>query len=158
MAEAAPNAYFDGLMTGFNPGGDQDRKGVLENQKLHVYMNYPECYFDEEEDVEEYVKTIKKMLPYSKFVKLFKIDKEEFEKDEYEDFIYEQMVEDAFPDMDWETFLEAVNDASEIDEDAYEDVTDELLNAGVVCYAEFDDFNDEWDEERVYDPIAKKWN
>ena len=50
MAEAAPMAYFDGMMAGFNAGGDQAKKGVLENKPLHLYIDYPDDEWDEEEE------------------------------------------------------------------------------------------------------------
>ena len=162
MAEASPNAYFEGLMSGFNPGGDQAQKGVLQNKKLHVYTKYPDDDFcdegDDEEAYEEYIKAIKKLLPYSKFVKLFKIDKDEFEKEEYEDFIYDQMIENEFPEIDYEDFLDAVYGCSKIDEDSFYDITEELSESGVVCYEDFEADGDEWDEEDIYDPITKEWN
>lgn len=162
MAEAAPTAYFDGQMAGFNASGDQAKKGVLEDKQLHIYIDYPEESFDgffddDEEAQEEYVKAMKKLLPYSKFVKLFKIDKEEFGKEEYDDFIYDQMIENEFPDIDYDDFMDAVNNCAEIDEDAFYDITDDLSEAGVVPFEDYNGNDDEWNEEMIYDPIAKKW-
>lgn len=162
MAEAAPMAWFDGQMSGFDAGGRQAKKGVLEDKQLHVYIDYPEEAFDgffddDEETQEEYVKAMKKLLPFSKFIKLFKIDKAEFGKEEYDDFIYDQMIENEFPDIDYDDFMDAVGNCAEIDEDAFYDITDDLSEAGVVPFADYDGDDDEWDEEMIYDPIAKKW-
>lgn len=94
-------------------------------------------FLDDFEDVAEYKEAIKKLLPYSKFVKLFKIEKEDFEKDEYDSFIFEQMIKNEFPDIDYDDFNDAVNGCSEIDEDSYYDVTCKLSDTGVVCFKAF---------------------
>ena len=184
MAEVAPNAYFEGLMSGFNPGGDQAQKGVLENKKLHIFRKYPDDFYDEDDEEtqdvyiepikksipflkydeddkeaqDEYIEAIEKLLPYSKFVKLFKIDKEEFKEEDYVDFIFYEMIENEFPEIDYEDFIDAVYGCSKIDEDSFYDITEELSESGVVCYEDYDAGDDEWDEENTYDPIAKKWN
>ena len=173
MAEAAPMAYFDGLMSGFNVGGDQAKKGVLENKLLYLYIDYPDDDFDDEDDFDdkygeeaqaEYIKAMKKLLPYSKFVKLFKVDKEEFAEEDYDDFIYDQMIDGGFPDIDYDDFMDALENCAKIDEDAFYEITADLSGAGVVSFddycgydEEWDEEDEEWDQERSYDPIAKKW-
>ena len=53
MAEVAPNASFDGTMSGFNTGGAQKLKGVLEKGLLHLYVKYPEADYEDFEDADE---------------------------------------------------------------------------------------------------------
>lgn len=57
MAVAAPNAYFNGLMFGFNAGGEQAKRGEMENECLHLYIDYPKDDFYDEEEHNEMIDT-----------------------------------------------------------------------------------------------------
>lgn len=55
MADAAPSAWFEGLMSGFNAGGEQAKKAELEDGLLKVLCQSPEddMWCDDEEYDEE---------------------------------------------------------------------------------------------------------
>ena len=50
MANVAPAACFDGVMSGFNAGGSQAFKAVLENGIMKVFNRYPKEDYDEDEE------------------------------------------------------------------------------------------------------------
>ena len=98
-------------------------------------------------------------LPYSKFCKLFKVDKDEFDKECYEEFIYEAG-DEGFPnEMDLDTFLDFCC-SSEIDEDKFEDAIEKVSELGIVDFSTFrDDIDrDEYAEKRIYDPVTKTYS
>nr|MBQ4456427.1 hypothetical protein [Clostridia bacterium] len=154
LAEAAPNSFFTGRISGFITGADVSQSAELKDRKLYLsdyVMNdetLPEIYVDE---------TLRK-LPYSKFCRLFKINKEDFDSDSYGDFIME-VSEEGFPtEMDYDTFLDYC-DSSEIDEDKYEAAIEKINELGVTDYETFcDSINeDDFSEKRVYDPVTKTY-
>ena len=96
MADVAPNAMFTGHMDGFITGADVSCSVELRDGLMHI----SEYAIPDEEFPELYTEDFKKKLPYAKFCKLFKVDKEEFDKDSYEEFIYEAGDEGSGADHD----------------------------------------------------------
>lgn len=101
LAAIAPTAYFKGYMTGFDPGADMGSRFELKNEKLHT----EDYYFEGDAYKDIWVEDFENKLSYSKFCKLFKIDKEEFVQDDFYDFITE-IAEEGFPSgIDYEEFV-----------------------------------------------------
>lgn len=153
LAEAAPNAYFTGLIEGFVTGAD-----VLHTAELNAgILSLSSSMVNDEDLPAVYAKYFKKKLPYAKFCKLFKVDKEDFDKECYDEFI-EQIGEDGFPE-DLDTFLDFCG-SSEIDEDKYDSAIEKIEELDILG---FDDFRDEipmedFAEKRYYNPVTKKYS
>lgn len=165
LAEAAPNAYFEGAINGFITGADVGHYGTLENGLLCLqnYYKSDECYDEDDEDdgfSEEYIKYFKKKISRVKFCKLFKIDKDEFDMECYEEFIAEAM-EHSFPikghDLDYDTFVELCD--SEIDEEQYAKALKTLEELEMMDFEKFCESADEMflSSPEYYDPITKKY-
>lgn len=155
MADVAPDATFRGSTEGFVTGADVSYSVELSDGLMHI----SECLIPNEEFPELYIKEFKEKLPYAKFCKLFKVDKEEFDKDSYEEFI-DEAGNEGFPnEMDYDTFIEICY-GSEIDEDKFEDAVEKVSELGIV---DFDTFRDEIDmdeyaEKSIYDPKTKTYS
>ena len=153
LAESAPNAYFTGLIEGFVTGADVSHTAEL-NAGILSLTSSMVC----DDDVPNlYAKYFKKKLPYAKFCKLFKVDKEDFDIDCYDEFI-EQVGYDGFPE-DVDAFLDFCG-SSEIDEDKYDSVIEKIEELDILS---FDDFRDEipmedFAEKRYYNPVTKKYS
>ncbi len=154
LAEAAPNAYFDGMISGFITGADVSHSGTLTDCKL-LLSNY---YVADETFPELYVEDVKKKLSYAKFCRLFKVDKEEFESDCYGDFLMDAMDEGFPSDMDYDSFMDLC-DCSEIDEEQFEAAIEKTAELGIV---DFETFRETFDEDAfcqtsIYDPVTKTY-
>ena len=155
LADAAPGAQFEGHITGFITGADVAHSGELIDGKLYLsdYM------IADEELPNLYVDEVEKKLPYSKFCKLFNVDKDEFEYDDYGCFL-EEAAEEGFPfEMDYETFVDFYEGFNP-SEEQYAAALEEIASLGIV---EFDTFResvnvDEYTEWSVYDPSTKKYS
>ena len=152
LSEAAPNAFFDGNINGFVTGADVSHIGKLIDGKLHL----TDYYVADETFPELYVEEVEKKLSYSKFCKLFNVDKEEFELEYYSDFIMEAS-EEGFPnEMDYDTFMEFC-DCAEIDEEQFENALNQVADLGIVDFETFcESINeDDFSTKSVYNPIEK---
>ena len=159
LAEVAPRAYFKGSINGFSGSVDQNLQAELKDSRLYI-----EEYFvdqgDEEGDGEyaQYVKFIKRELPYSKFCKLFKINKKEFDEESYNDFIND-MMDDSLLELDYETFSEY--GFGEINEDEFEEAMSKIADLNLITFHEFM-WEGYYDEDCgtttiIYDPIKKEY-
>lgn len=155
MADVAPNAAFQGHMDGFITGADVSCSAELREGLMYI----SEYAIPDEEFPELYTEDFMKKLPYSKFCKLFKVDKEEFDKESYEEFIYEAG-DEGFPnDIDYDTFIDLCF-GSEIDEDKFEDAIEKASELGVVDFDTFreDIDRDDYAEKRIYNPTTKTYS
>lgn len=132
LAKAAPDASFKGEISGNMTYVEVSQKAELKDGELHLY----DYYLEDDMLPIEYEKKIKKLLPYSRFCKLFKVDREDFEKNDYSDFITEAIGDEGFPNIDYDTFMDYC-DSAEIDEDKYESVIEQLQDLGLVDYDTF---------------------
>ncbi len=155
MADVAPNAMFTGHMDGFITGADVSCSVELRGGLMHI----SEYAIPDEEFPELYTEDFKKKLPYAKFCKLFKVDKEEFDKDSYEEFIYEAGDEGFPSDIDYDTFVDLCY-GSEIDEDMFDEAIEKVAELGIVDFDTFrDDIDrDEYAEKHIYDPKTKTYS
>ena len=155
MADAAPTAAFKGQIDGFITGADVSCRAELRDGLLYI----SEYAIPDEEIPELYIKDFKKKLPYSKFCKLFKVDKDEFDKDCYEDFILEAG-EEGFPDdIEYDTFVDLCY-GSEIEEEQFEEAIEKISELALVDFDTFRDSVDrnEYAEKHVYDPKTKAYS
>lgn len=158
LATAAPGASFKAKISGSTSYTQQELEASLENGILHICTYYE----GNEEADEAYGDYFQKALPYRKFVKLFHLDKEEFDKDCYEEFIASDIFEEDISEWDYDEFTDIFADyfAEDVDEDTFDEIM-ESFNA--LSIKSFDDFRfaheDEFGtrEEIDYDPISKTY-
>lgn len=161
LAEIAPRAYFKGSINGFSGTADQNLQAELKDSRLYIEKSYLDQGDIEEDGAHaQYVRFIKKELPYSKFCKLFKIDKEEFDEDEYNEVIYDMLLAyDSLHELDYETFTEY--DLSDIEEDEFCVAMDKISNLKLLSFDEFmsEGYFDEYcgTATIIYDPIKKEY-
>lgn len=151
LADAAPNASFEGSIDGFVTGADVNCNAVLSDGVLHL-SNFmiPDEAWDE-----VYLKAMKKKLPFAKFCRIFKVDKEEMDSSEYEDFLLEAS-DCGFPDdLEYDEFM-SMCPASQLEEDQYEEAREKVSGLGIVDMATFreDIDTEEYAEKQVYRPAG----
>lgn len=158
MAEAAPNAYFEAEIDGNTTYTMQNLKCELKDKLLRI-----ETFFENnDEETDAYSNYFQKKLPYRKFLKLFKLDEDDFDELMYDDFIVNNFDgdENVFADMEYDEFVDYIGDECEIDEDEYEEAMEKVRELDIKSYYDFTlDCEDELgsEEEFVYDPIAKEY-
>jgi len=154
LADAAPNAFFDGNISGFVTGADVGHYGRLENGLLCL-ENY---YRANEDNIDAYIKYLKKKISRLKFCKLFKIDKDEFDMERYNMFIKEAIDYD-FPDIDYDTFIALCG--SKADEEQFANAMKTLAEQEIMDFYSFSDSDEAWDiflsNPVYYNPISKKY-
>jgi len=154
MAEAAPMAGFSGSSEGYITGASVALNGELRKGLLHISH-----YYEAEEEWEEgYIEEIEKRVPYSRFIKLFQINMDEFDEDDYKDFIANIINEKYFPEMKYKRFKKYCRE-SKVDNERYEAAIEILKTKGVVDFDTYRSLTEDerWDPERIYDPVAKKY-
>ncbi len=159
MAEVAPNATFTASIDGFAGYADQSIDAKLSDGLLKVSTYYmaDDWRGDGERD---YFKSI---LPYDKFVKLFKVDDEEFDEDMYEDFLFDALgdfdsIGDFFEETDFDEFVELLEVECSLTEDEYDEVIEQftgLASESVSDYLDREDYAKR--EEYTYDPVKKEY-
>jgi len=159
LAEVAPRAYFKGSINGFSGSADQNLQAELKDSRVYIEEYYAD-QGDAEGDGEygQYVKFIKRELPYSKFCKLFKINKKEFDEESYNDFIND-MMDDSLLELDYERFSEY--GFGEINEDEFEEAMSKIADLNLITFDEFmcEGYFDEdcGTTTIIYDPIKKEY-
>ncbi len=159
IAEAAPEAYFEAEITGNTTYTVQSLNCELKDKILHI-----KTYFESnEEGPEAYIQYVLKLLPYNKFIDLFKVKSDDFDEDSYSEFIDDVSTyqDECFIDMEYDEFMENLNAYSadsELDEDEYEEIINSLQELNIRGYYEFmEDYDAGTSEELDYDPIAKSY-
>lgn len=159
LSEVSPNAYFKGCISGFSNCGDQWIEGELQNGVLKLSgSNVDQGDTEGDGEYGQYVNFIKKELPHSKFCKLFKINKEKFDEDSYDDFIND-MMDVSLSELDYETFCEY--EFSEITEEEFYEAMNKIGHLNLITFEDFmcDGYFDEdcSVSSIIYDPIKKKY-
>ena len=107
-------------------------------------------YFNPIDD-ESYWEYVKEILPYKQFIKLFSIDRDEFEEEEYEDFIMDYI---QYGDMDEWSYDDFCDDFdTELTERQFNNRMKKFKELNILTY---DDWQLENDVETV--PDKKYWN
>jgi hypothetical protein len=159
IAEAAPTAYFKGCISGFSGSADQSIEGELTNSRLVIEQRYADSGDSEGDDeYGQYVRFIKGELPYSKFCRLFKVNKDEFDEECYNDLINDTM-DESLREIDYETFNDCC--ASEMEEDEFYEAMEEISDLNLITFEEFmcEGYFDEdcGSVTLIYDPIIKEY-
>lgn len=150
MADAAPNAAFEGGIDGFITGADVNCAAELKDGILYL-SNF---MIPDEAWGEVYRKDVKKKMSFAKFCKLFCVDKEEMDHTEYEEFLMEA-ADCGFPDdLEYEEFLGLCPASGLEDEEAYEDALNKVAALGIVDPETFREEIDteEYAEKQTYRP------
>ena len=147
LADVSPNAYFMGTMEGFTGSSNVSLTGKLENKKL--YLSYSDT--SSVGGYESYMKYLDKVFPKKKFCKLFKINLDDLDEEDYEDFFtceYLNMIDiDSF--MDYFSY-------SEIDEDEFIEAQKKFEKLNIYDYYSFETISAEENAiDWVYDPVNK---
>ena len=156
IAEAAPDADFKGIITGSGTYEEQSLKAILKDRKLYIETTF----FSYEEMDDGYINYVESKLPYRKFVKLFKIEDEDFDRDTYEECLGEMLFSDeesALADFGYEDFCEAFGDDL-FDEETFDTAHEEIVKLNLKCGYEYreSEMND-FGSRYIYDPIAKAY-
>ena len=156
MAEAAPNASLEAEITGTTTYTEQSLNCNLENRILHI-----STFFEaNEEEGDVYAEYFTGKLPYEKFIRLFQVTDEDFDEDVYADFITDtfQYEEKTLADMNYDEFMEALDVASDLDEEGFEAVMKEIRAMDWQNFYEVrEDADLGFEDEMDYDPIAKAY-
>lgn len=151
IADEIPNSSFQGTIEGYTGYTTESIEAVLENSTLSLTS------FIEENDEkgEAYFKMLSAALPYERFVEVLKIDEEEFDEDDYDDFISESDCFDRFMRENHDEFLESCP-ASGITGDEYAELNKQFTAAG-LNYEDFSDYEGGNTEKYTYDPFSHKY-
>ena len=157
-SEAAPYAQFSANIEGMTSYDEQNLSCQLKDGILNIHTEL----FDNFSIDSEYIEYVAKQLPYEKFIKLYKIDKDTLERDDYENLLAELYDEvtsaDSILDVKFDDFIAVLGDNginSELKEGDYYDAL------GMLKISSKWDFvfeNNIGIEEFSYDPISKEYN
>ncbi len=144
ISDAAPRASIEGFVSGFSTGGGQSMWCETKNGKPHIF------YFDEESD--PYSIYVTDMLPYEEFIKIFKINEDDYDHYSYwGDDIEEMFGEGKLYEFSLSEFTSVIPSA--MDELAFKNAVESVKQLGIKTREEFDVSY----MESIYDPVAKKY-
>lgn len=156
MAEVAPNATFKAEITGNTTYTQQSLSCELSGGILHI-----NTYFESNDfPADAYVEYFMEKLPHKKFVKMFKLDEDDFDDAVYWGFITDALTytDTNIADMEYDEIMDSIEEESELDEDDYENVRKKLRALKIEGFEDFcrgKDFGER--QELKYDPIAKAY-
>ena len=147
ITDIAPNAYFYGISKGFDANSDVELFGELKNKKLRQIYTYTTDQYG----YDEYIDYVTKILPTDEFCKLFKIDEDDLDEDDYEDFITSEYVDM----IDLSQFKEYFS-YSNINESDFKKVQDKYNELKIYDFSTWRQIKAEENaEEWIYDPFDK---
>jgi hypothetical protein len=157
MAHAAPNAAFEGTISGSTTYNCQTLKATLKNGLLHI-----STYFEDNEIAQNiYTDYFRDELPYEEMVSVFRLDEETFDEDSYEEFTFGEIYED-FTQWDYDRFVDAFDYylSEDVDEEQFEEILEAFKALNIPSFDEFltaneGKFGDR--QELDYDPVAKAY-
>lgn len=132
MAQAAPGAEFAGIIKSRDTGGQECYRGELKKGKLNLYSTV----VDNADFPLLYVNAMKKIFSYEKFCKWFCINQDEFDENDFLEFVNEALIDDTFPVMDYDTFLKYC-ESSNIERKQYNKVISKVRR---LPFTDYDDF------------------
>ena len=156
-SEAAPHAQFSANIEGMRSYDEQNLSCQLKDGILNIHTEI----FDNFSIDSEYIEYVAKQLPYEKFIKIYKIDKDTLERDDYENLLaelYDEVTsDDSILDVKFDDFI-AVLDDNGIDSELKEgDYYDALGTLKISSKWDFVFENNIGIEEFSYDPISKEY-
>lgn len=152
MAEAAPNASFEGLSNGFETGADISLQAILSNGILEI-----ENYNRPNDTYPDFASVMTEKISLSDFCKIAVIDEDEFDEDDYYDF-YLNIDGSNLEDMEYDEFIDYC-EASGLVEDDYPNFVKKMIELGYMNDDEFQEYSEDNEEEYTesyqYDPVKK---
>ncbi len=152
VSNIVPNIYFYGISKGAQGGVKTELIGELKDKKLRlVYQDANDYGYD------VYMNYLSKVFPKEKFCKLFKINIDDLDDDDYEDFFTSEYLDS----ISYDDFLDYF-DYSEIDEDDFDEAQSKFEELNIYDYDSYENIvAEEGAKECIYDPVSKeytKWN
>lgn len=154
LANVNCGVEFEGSFSGFNNGGNISLDADMHDGMLHLIE-----YFELDEDHDKYVNFFEEVLDFSKFCSLFEINEDDYDIEDYEDFLPDFLERlSSYPSMDLEEFLEYFD--TSINEDKYEKILEEL---SMFDIAYFETYNEDYNLNAlisyyVYNPATGETN
>jgi len=159
MAEAAPNAEFDGTISGFAGYADQSLHAWLKEGRLNIST----YYLSDDVRGEAELDYASAYLPYEKFIELFQLDADEFDTEKYEELMGNEIScmenpGEFFEETSYEEFLDLLDADCSISEEEYDEIVEQFSEED---YEDFEIFLENNDyamcEEYNYDPVKKEY-
>ena len=145
IADIAPNAYFYGTSSGFDGNSNVELSGELKDKKLRQIYTYTK----DEYGYDEYIDYVLKLLPTDEFCKLFKINEDNLDEDDFADFFTSEYLDM----IDLSKFKEYFNysNITESDFKKAQDIYNELKIYDFSTWRQIK--AEENAEEWIYDPF-----
>ena len=152
VSNIVPNIYFYGISKGAQGGVNVELTGELKDKKLRlIYQDANDYGYD------VYMNYLNKVFSKEIFCKLFKINIDDLDDDDYEDFFTSEYLDS----ISYDDFLDYF-DYSEIDEDDFNEAQSKFEELNIYDYDSYENIvAEEGTKERIYDPISKEyteWN
>ena len=152
VSNIVPNIYFYGISKGAQGGVNVELTGELKDKKLRlVYLDANDYGYD------VYMNYLNKVFSKETFCNLFKINIDDLDDDDYEDFFTSEYLDS----ISYDDFLDYF-DYSEIDEDDFNEAQSKFEELNIYDYDSYENIvAEEGSKERIYDPISNeytKWN
>lgn len=146
VSNIVPNIYFYGISKGVQGGVNVELTGELKDKKLRlIYQDANDYGYD------VYMNYLNKVFSKEKFCKLFKINIDDLDDDDYEDFFTSEYLDS----ISYDDFLDYF-DYSEIDEDDFNEAQSKFEELNIYDYDSYENIvAEEGAKECIYDPISK---
>ena len=134
LANVNCGVEFEGSFSGFNNGGNISLDADMHDGMLHLIE-----YFELDEDHDKYINFFEEVLDFSKFCDLFEINEDDYDIEDYEDFLPDFLERlSSYPSMDLEEFLEYFD--TSINEDKYEKILEELSMFDIASFETYNEY------------------
>lgn len=136
LAEAAPGAYIKGSISGDNSYGSW----IFEYQSGSAAYQYDYHDIPDDEYNVDYTENMMEQIPYEEFVELFEIDTDEFDEDNYYDFLLSLSTEGSVKDLTYSNFMNILREVEVntgsvgIREDLFPQAVDKIKKMGFVDF------------------------
>ena len=153
ISDAVPSVSFSGKTEGGTSYTTENIECELKNGILHI-----KSFYEANEEADDaYMDLLKKEVPYDRFLKIFKIDEDGYNENDYDDYISESGGYDCFMREDFDEFIECCS-VSKVNESEYESLKEQMSEAGL----DWEDFIMNYEggstEEYDYDPTNHKYS
>lgn len=152
IADAAPRVSFNGKTEGGTSYTTENIECELKNGILHI-----ESFYEANEEADDaYIDLLTEKVPYDRFLKLFKINEDDYDEDDYNDYLSESGGYDYFMRDDFDDFIDCCS-ASKINETEYESLKQQMSEEGLDWEYFILNFEGGSTETYDYDPINHKY-